>query len=84
MNSQLQDPSFIPLNNQNAMDEIVNLNREVELNQNENFNGLDEIVPATSIKLDLTGQDDWRDNNISTAKKSIWVIKMTIFIFNSK
>ncbi|MFM2393170.1 MAG: hypothetical protein RLZZ546_1152, partial [Bacteroidota bacterium] len=45
------------------------------IGKNSNFKNLDEIVPATSIKLDLTGQDDWRDNNISTTKKSIWVIK---------
>jgi hypothetical protein len=45
------------------------------IGKNPNFKNLDEIVPATSIKLDLTGQDDWRDNNISLTKKSIWVIK---------
>jgi hypothetical protein len=45
------------------------------IGKNSIFKTLDEIVPATSIKLDLTGQDDWRDNNISTSKKSIWVIK---------
>jgi hypothetical protein len=47
----------------------------IGIGKNLNFKELDEIVPATSIKLDLTGQDDWRDNNISTSKKSIWVIK---------
>lgn len=45
------------------------------IGKNPNFKSLEEIVPATSIKLDLTGQDDWRDNNISITKKSIWVIK---------
>jgi hypothetical protein len=45
------------------------------IGKNPKFKQLDEIVPATSIKLDLTGQDDWRDNNISTTKKSVWVIK---------
>jgi hypothetical protein len=45
------------------------------IGRNPKFIELDEIVPATSIKLDLTGHDDWRDNNISTTKKSIWVIK---------
>jgi hypothetical protein len=36
MENQLQDPSFIPGNNQSALDEIVNLNREIEIDQNEN------------------------------------------------
>ena len=40
-----------------------------------NFKTLDEIMPATSIKKDLKKNDDWRDNNLSTNKKSIWVIK---------
>ena len=40
-----------------------------------NFKRLEEIMPATSIKKDLKKNDDWRDNNLSTNKKSIWVIK---------
>ena len=40
-----------------------------------NFKTLDEIMPATSIKKDLKKNDDWRDNNLNTNKKSIWVIK---------
>lgn len=40
-----------------------------------NFKILDEIMPATSLKKDLKKNDDWRDNNLSTNKKSIWVIK---------
>ena len=40
-----------------------------------NFKTLDEVMPATSLKKDLKKNDDWRDNNLSTNKKSIWVIK---------
>tara|TARA_B100000767_G_scaffold26002_1_gene22864 strand:+ start:2569 stop:5514 length:2946 start_codon:yes stop_codon:yes gene_type:complete len=40
-----------------------------------NFKVLDEIMPATSLKKDLKKNDDWRDNNLNTNKKSIWVIK---------
>ena len=47
----------------------------VGIGKNEYFKDLEEIFSATSIKLDLRGQDDWRDNNISLNKKSIWVIK---------
>ena len=39
------------------------------------FQKLDEIMPATSLKKDLKKNDDWRDNTLSTKKKSIWVIK---------
>ena len=54
MNNQVQDPSFIPRNNQSAMDEIVNLSREVELNQNENF---DESQQKTDHLLEKYGRD---------------------------
>jgi len=39
------------------------------------FQSLDEIHPATSLKKDLKKNDDWRDSNLNTKKKSIWVIK---------
>jgi hypothetical protein len=42
MNSSLQDPKFIPKNNQNWIDEIVDFNREVELSKNENFDETDQ------------------------------------------
>ena len=54
MNNLLQDPSFIPRNNQSAMDEIVNLSREVELNQNENY---DESQQKTDHLLEKYGRD---------------------------
>ena len=39
------------------------------------FQELEDIIPATSIKLDLKNKDDWRKNTIDIKKKSIWVIK---------
>jgi hypothetical protein len=42
---------------------------------NPEFIKLDEINPATSLKKDLKKNDDWRDSNLNTRKKSIWVIK---------
>ena len=35
----------------------------------------EQIKPATSLKKDLKKSDDWRDNNLTTKDKSIWVIK---------
>ncbi len=47
----------------------------IGLGHDSNFKLLDEIMPATSLKKDLKKNDDWRDNNLNTNKKSIWVIK---------
>ena len=47
----------------------------IGIGNNENFKRLERIEQATSIKLDLKKKDDWRDNNLDTSKKSIWVIK---------
>jgi hypothetical protein len=47
----------------------------IGIGNNENFKTLERIEPATSIKLDLKNNQDWRDNNLDISKKSIWVIK---------
>lgn len=47
----------------------------IGIGENLDFQKLPEIMPATSLKKDLKKSDDWRDHNLSTSKKSIWVIK---------
>ena len=54
MENHLQDPTFIPRNNQTASDEIVNLNREVELYLDDNS---DDFQQKKDHLLEKYGQD---------------------------
>ena len=76
---------------QNRIDEgVVGQREQIKLGIGEDleFQKLDEIMPATSLKKDLKKNDDWRDHTLSTKKKSIWVIKKNksgfIGVINSK
>ena len=63
---------------QNRIDQgVVGQREQIKLGIGEDieFQKLDEIMPATSLKKDLKKNDDWRDHTLSTKKKSIWVIK---------
>jgi hypothetical protein len=63
---------------QNRIDEgVVGQREQIKLGIGEDleFQKLDEIMPATSLKKDLKKNDDWRDHTLNTKKKSIWVIK---------